>query len=119
VLRGAWLAPGAHVNAVGACFAASRELDTEAVCRARLFTDCRESGERATFMPKAEGAIGDDHIRAELGEVLAGRPWPGLGGGGDGVRRWAWRWRMYVRAPHPRAGCAIGADLGRAKECCH
>src|SRR5512140_2202278 len=38
VLRGAWLAPGAHVNAVGACFAATRELDGEAVRRARLFT---------------------------------------------------------------------------------
>ena len=32
--QGAWLAPGAHVNAVGACFADARELDTEAV-RAR------------------------------------------------------------------------------------
>src|SRR6185295_8017059 len=43
VVRGAWLSPGAHVNAVGACFAANRELDTDAVRRALLFTDCRES----------------------------------------------------------------------------
>src|SRR5947207_6116436 len=28
ILRGEWLAPGAHVNAVGACFSNSRELDT-------------------------------------------------------------------------------------------
>src|SRR5262249_1732825 len=33
VLEGRWLAPGAHVNAVGACFAGTRELDGDAVAR--------------------------------------------------------------------------------------
>ncbi|HVG43882.1 MAG TPA: ornithine cyclodeaminase family protein, partial [Longimicrobium sp.] len=37
VLRGEWLAPGAHVNAVGASQRTARELDAEAVRRARLF----------------------------------------------------------------------------------
>src|SRR5262245_8375137 len=76
VLQGAWIAPGAHVNAVGSSVRTTRELDTEAVRRAALFVDRREStlNEAGDFlMPKAEGAIGDDHIRAELGEVLAGR----------------------------------------------
>jgi ornithine cyclodeaminase/alanine dehydrogenase-like protein (mu-crystallin family) len=76
VLQGAWIAPGAHVNAVGSSVRTTRELDTEAVRRAALFVDRREStvNEAGDFlMPKAEGAIGDDHIRAELGELLLGR----------------------------------------------
>jgi ornithine cyclodeaminase len=76
VLEGAWLAPGAHVNAAGACFKDTRELDTAAVVRARLFTDCREScvNEAGDFLlPRAEGAIGDAHLLGEIGEVFLGR----------------------------------------------
>ena len=76
VLEGAWLAPGAHVNAVGACFPTTRELDTEAVRRARLYTDCREScvNEAGDFLiPRQEGAITDAHLVGEVGEVLLGR----------------------------------------------
>jgi ornithine cyclodeaminase len=76
VLEGKWLAPGAHVNAAGACFKNARELDTEAVLRARLFVDRRESAlnEAGDFLiPKSEGALGDEHILGELGEVLIGR----------------------------------------------
>jgi ornithine cyclodeaminase/alanine dehydrogenase-like protein (mu-crystallin family) len=75
ILEGAWLRPGAHINAVGACFAATRELDTAAVARARLIVDRREStlAESGDFLiPKAEGVIGDDHIAGELGDVLLG-----------------------------------------------
>lgn len=43
VLHGAWLAPGAHVNAVGANFPQKRELDEEAVTRAGIIAaDSRE-----------------------------------------------------------------------------
>lgn len=76
VLRGAWLAPGAHVNAVGACFPNARELDTDAVRRARLYTDCRESCEREAgdfLIPRGEGAIDGGHLVGELGEVLLGK----------------------------------------------
>jgi len=76
VLKGEWIAPGAHVNAVGACMPACRELDTAAVVRSRLFVDRRESalGEAGdVLIPKREGAIGDDHIQGEIGEVLLGR----------------------------------------------
>jgi ornithine cyclodeaminase/alanine dehydrogenase-like protein (mu-crystallin family) len=75
VLKGAWLAPGAHVNAVGACFPASRELDTEAVRRAHFYTDCREScmNEAGDFLiPRKEGAITDAHLLGEVGEVFLG-----------------------------------------------
>jgi ornithine cyclodeaminase len=76
ILDGAWLAAGAHVNAVGACFANARELDTAAVARARLIVDRRESAlaESGDFlMARADGAITDHHIAGELGEVLLGR----------------------------------------------
>ena len=70
-----WLARGAHVNAVGSCFPTTRELDTETVAHASFFTDRRESclNEAGDYMlAAAEGAVGPEHIRAELGEVLAG-----------------------------------------------
>jgi ornithine cyclodeaminase len=70
-----WLARGAHVNAVGACFPTTRELDTETVADASFFTDCRESclNEAGDYiLAAAEGAVGPEHIKAELGEVLAG-----------------------------------------------
>lgn len=76
VLRGNWLTPGAHVNAVGACFSTSRELDTEAVRRSRLFTDSREScvNEAGDFLIALnEGAIDDAHLLGELGEVFLGK----------------------------------------------
>jgi ornithine cyclodeaminase len=75
ILEGAWLGPGAHINAVGACFAKARELDTAAVARARLIVDRRESAlaESGDFLlARADGAIGDDHIAGELGCVLLG-----------------------------------------------
>jgi len=81
VLQGAWLSPGAHVNAVGACTPHARELDTEAVVRSRLYTDRRESLflEAGDFrIPKGEGAVTDEHLVGELGELLLGRS-PGRG----------------------------------------
>jgi ornithine cyclodeaminase len=75
VVKGDWLAPGAHVNAVGAYSPTTRELDTRAVARARLYVDRREAtrSEAGEFLlARAEGAIGDDHIVGEIGEVLAG-----------------------------------------------
>jgi ornithine cyclodeaminase/alanine dehydrogenase-like protein (mu-crystallin family) len=76
ILEGAWVRPGAHINAVGACFPTWRELDSAAVVRSRLIVDRREStlNESGDFLfPKAEGLIGDDHIVGELGELLLER----------------------------------------------
>ncbi len=75
VLLGEWLAPGAHVNAVGSCSPSARELDTAAVARSRLFVDRRESALNEAgdlLIPMAEGAVGAEHIAGELGEVLLG-----------------------------------------------
>jgi ornithine cyclodeaminase/alanine dehydrogenase-like protein (mu-crystallin family) len=71
-----WLAPGTHVNAIGASVPSARELDVETVVAGALFCDSRESlrNEAGEFRLAVEqGAIsGEDHVRAELGEVLAG-----------------------------------------------
>jgi ornithine cyclodeaminase/alanine dehydrogenase-like protein (mu-crystallin family) len=75
VVLGAWVSPGAHVNAVGAYTPATRELDSALVAKSRLYPDRRESllSESGEFLiPKGEGLIGDDHIVGEIGEVLLG-----------------------------------------------
>jgi ornithine cyclodeaminase len=75
ILPGRLLEPGMHINAVGASIPACRELDTEVVARSRLFTDRRESlvAEAGEYrLAIEEGAISDDHVEAEVGEVLIG-----------------------------------------------
>jgi ornithine cyclodeaminase/alanine dehydrogenase-like protein (mu-crystallin family) len=75
VLQGRWLADGAHINAVGAPRPDWRELDTEAVRRAQVFVDSRAGASREAgdlLIPMREGAITEQHIRGEIGEVLAG-----------------------------------------------
>ncbi|MFQ5551310.1 MAG: ornithine cyclodeaminase family protein [Gemmatimonadales bacterium] len=76
VVHGEWLRPGCHVNAVGSSSPQDRELDSDAVARAALFVDSRESAQAESgdyLIPLREGRFGEDHIVAELGEVLAGR----------------------------------------------
>ena len=76
ILLGEHLSRGAHINAVGSSVPFARELDTDAVSRARLFVDRRESvlNEAGDFLiPKRENAIGDDHIQGEIGEIVIGK----------------------------------------------
>jgi len=73
ILQGDWISPGTHINAVGSSVAFARELDTAAVVNAKLFVDRKEStlNEAGDFLfPKKEGAISDDHIRGEIGNLL-------------------------------------------------
>jgi ornithine cyclodeaminase len=75
VLERDWLTDGAHVNAIGASIPSARELDVATVAAAELFVDSRESAanEAGEYrLALEEGAIGPDHIRAELGEVAIG-----------------------------------------------
>jgi len=75
ILERSWLKTGAHVNAVGSSIPTTRELDTATMRDAALFVDRREStvNEAGDFLfPQREGAIGPEHIRAELGELLIG-----------------------------------------------
>ena len=70
-----WISPGVHLNVVGSSTATAREVDTATMAAASLFVDRREStlNEAGDYLFAArEGAIGPDHIRAELGELLTG-----------------------------------------------
>ena len=76
ILQGQWLQPGVHVNLVGAAVASSAEADTDVVTRSRFFTDYRPSalaqgGELIAALKN--GLVNEDHIVAEIGEVLAGQ----------------------------------------------
>jgi ornithine cyclodeaminase len=76
ILMGDWVAPGAHVNAVGACTPVTAEIDSDLVVRARLFVDFRPSAEAEAgdyLAALAAGRIGPEHILGEIGEVAAGR----------------------------------------------
>lgn len=85
VLSGEWLPPGVHVNAVGASVASCRELDLECVRRAQIWVDYLPMALAAAgeLIEAIEiGAVGADHIRGEIGEVLAGAK-PGRSGDGQ------------------------------------
>jgi ornithine cyclodeaminase/alanine dehydrogenase-like protein (mu-crystallin family) len=68
VLKGSWLKPGCHVNAIGACRPDWRELDDEAVANI-VFVDSRE----AALKESGDLILSGAKIYAELGEALAGR----------------------------------------------
>jgi ornithine cyclodeaminase len=73
ILKGEWIPRGAHINAVGSSVPYAREVDAEGVKRSRLFIDRMEStlNEGGDFLlAKKEGAVTDEHILAELGELL-------------------------------------------------
>jgi ornithine cyclodeaminase/alanine dehydrogenase-like protein (mu-crystallin family) len=75
IVQREWLRDGVHINAVGSSIPTTRELDTATMRDAALFVDRREStvNEAGDFLfPQREGAIGPDHIRAEIGELLIG-----------------------------------------------
>lgn len=75
VVRREWISPGTHLNVVGSSTPTAREVDTATIAASSLFVDRREStlNEAGDYLFAArEGAIGPDHIRAELGEVLTG-----------------------------------------------
>ena len=72
---GSFLAPGAHVNAVGAYQPHTREVDTETVRRARVVVETREVAFAEAgdlLIPIREGAIDGEHIVADLGELVRG-----------------------------------------------
>jgi len=76
VIKGAWIAPGAHINAAGSSVKHARELDTDAVVMSRLFIDRRESAVNEAgdyLIPLAEGAVTEEHIIGEIGDLLIGQ----------------------------------------------
>jgi thiomorpholine-carboxylate dehydrogenase len=67
VLKGSWLKPGSHVNAIGACRADWRELDDEAMGNV-VFVDSREGATKES----GDVILSKAKIYAEIGEALAG-----------------------------------------------
>ncbi len=77
VFDGQWLAPGTHINGVGSHSPDARELDSLTIRRSKVVVDLRsaalaEAGD--LIIPINAGEITADHIRAELGEIVAGAP---------------------------------------------
>lgn len=75
VVKREWVATGTHINAVGTFSFNAREIDTATIAAANLVVDRRESAlnESGDYLLAAkEGAIGPDHLRAELSDIVAG-----------------------------------------------
>jgi alanine dehydrogenase len=79
VVRGEWLAPATHVTSVG-YNPAGRELDDATVADAFVVVESRAAalapppaGSPDLIEPIGKGLIGEDHVRAEIGELVLGR----------------------------------------------
>ena len=70
VLQGRWLAPGTHVNAIGATRPDWRELDDDVVKRPLVFVDSREAALRESGDVIAARGAGAEVT--EIGAVVAG-----------------------------------------------
>ncbi|MBI2360175.1 MAG: ornithine cyclodeaminase family protein [Deltaproteobacteria bacterium] len=76
ILSAGWLRPGVHINAVGSHRPDLREIDAATFKRARVVVDSREAimaecGD--ILLAIKEGAITENHIYGEIGEILAGK----------------------------------------------
>lgn len=75
IVQREWISAGAHLNVVGACTPRAREVDSATMAASSLFVDRREStiNESGDYLlALSDGAIGADHTRAEISEVLTG-----------------------------------------------
>lgn len=84
VLRGDWLGPGCHVNAVGASIPVMQEIDQQALLKSALYVDYLPSAlaqARDIIDAIASGAMQEAHILGEIGQLyggeIAGRPGAG------------------------------------------
>ncbi len=109
VVANAELPDGAHVTAMGQYDRGKRELDAGTIARATYVPDLRQRAfqDAGAFLAARDaGAVDDDHIHAELGEVIAGDA-PGrttddeltvFDSGGTGIETVASAWMLYERA---------------------
>ncbi len=76
LISGKWLAPGTHIDLIGAFTPETREADDQAVARSTLFVDTRdgaltEAGD--LLIPIARGVIDRGDVAAELSELVSAR----------------------------------------------
>jgi ornithine cyclodeaminase/alanine dehydrogenase-like protein (mu-crystallin family) len=75
-LRGEWLRPGTHLNLVGSAIATTAEVDDAAVVTSKFYVDYIEAARAAAgeyLNAVKSGAVTEQHIVGEIGEVLLGR----------------------------------------------
>jgi len=125
VFDGDLLEPGTHVTAMGQYDPKKREVDATTVARAKYVPDLRgriEQDAGAYIQAVAEGAIDEDHVHAELGDVVAGTA-PGretddevtlFDSGGTGIETVAAAHMLYERAVEKGLGDRI--DFSPASE---
>ncbi len=75
VFDGDWLEAGVHINGIGSFLPSMQEIDTRTVQRSLVVVDSRsaalaEAGD--LIIPLQNGAIEQEHIAAELGEIVTG-----------------------------------------------
>src|SRR6478735_10615838 len=68
ILQGEWVAPDAHINAVGATRPNWRELDDEILRRATIYVESREAA-----LKESGDVIAAGKAIVEIGEVIAGQ----------------------------------------------
>jgi alanine dehydrogenase len=112
------LADGAHVTAMGQYDPRKRELDAETIRRATYVPDLRERAttDAGSFLAALEaGVVDEDHVHAELGEVVAGES-PGresadeltvFDSGGTGVETVAGAHLLYEKASEAGVGTTV------------
>ncbi|WP_129116518.1 ornithine cyclodeaminase family protein [Halegenticoccus tardaugens] len=125
VFDGDLLEPGAHVTAMGQYHPERRELDATAVARSTYVLDLRARATRdagSLIRAVEEGAVGEDHVRAELGEIVAGvaegrtddEEITVFDSGGTGIETVAAAHMLYEKALD--AGLGTTVDLAPASE---
>ncbi|KAB1188197.1 MULTISPECIES: ornithine cyclodeaminase family protein [Haloferax] len=125
VFDGDLLEPGTHVTAMGQYHPKKRELDTTAIERAKYVPDLRERAtmDAGSFLAALEaGVVDEDHIYAELGDIVAGAV-PGreddeeitvFDSGGTGIETVAAAYMLYEKARDEGLGTTI--DFSPASE---
>ncbi|WP_224335486.1 ornithine cyclodeaminase family protein [Haloprofundus halobius] len=125
VFDGDLLEPGTHVTAMGQYSAHKREVDTTTIERSKYVPDLRARATRdaGSFLhAMEEGVVTEDHIYAELGEVVAGEAAGREGdgeitlfdSGGTGIETVASAYMLYERAREEGLGTSI--DFAPASE---
>jgi len=118
VIDGDRLDPGTHVTAMGQYHPEKRELDADTIAKATYVPDLRERVTRdaGSYIHAVQaGVVAEDHVHAELGEVIAGEA-PGrtdpegitvFDSGGTAIETVAAAHLLYERAVEEGLGTEI------------